>query len=53
MPIAGSARARALVQLYSRLVYRGPGLARSIVRELKALLERDGFSKAIEAIGEP
>jgi dihydroorotate dehydrogenase len=41
-----------LVQLYSALVYRGPGLARSIARELKALLERDGFSKVIEAVGE-
>ncbi len=42
-----------LIQLYSALVYHGPGLARRIARELKALLERDGFTKAIEAVGEP
>ncbi len=41
-----------LIQLYSALVYHGPGLARRIARELKALLERDGFTKAIEAVGE-
>ena len=40
-----------LVQLYSALVYRGPGLARSIVRELKVLLARDGFARLTDAIG--
>ncbi|HEX8670041.1 MAG TPA: quinone-dependent dihydroorotate dehydrogenase [Allosphingosinicella sp.] len=40
-----------LVQLYSALVYEGPGLARSICKELKALLRRDGFSRIGEAIG--
>ena len=33
-----------LVQLYSALVYEGPGLASAINRELRALLARDGFS---------
>jgi dihydroorotate dehydrogenase len=40
-----------LVQLYSALVYEGPGLARRIARELKALLARDGFGNVAEAVG--
>ncbi|MBV8686054.1 MAG: quinone-dependent dihydroorotate dehydrogenase [Alphaproteobacteria bacterium] len=40
-----------LVQLYSALVYEGPGLARRIARDLKALLLRDGFSSVSEAVG--
>jgi len=40
-----------LVQLYSALVYSGPGLAGSICRELKRLLQRDGFSSVAEAVG--
>jgi dihydroorotate dehydrogenase len=40
-----------LVQLYTALVYEGPGLARRITRELKRLLQRDGFAKIAEAIG--
>jgi dihydroorotate dehydrogenase len=40
-----------LVQLYSALVYRGPGLARRINRDLKALLARDGFARLTDAIG--
>jgi dihydroorotate dehydrogenase len=40
-----------LVQLYSALVYEGPGLARRIVSELDALLARDGFSRLEEAVG--
>jgi dihydroorotate dehydrogenase len=40
-----------LVQLYTALVYEGPGLARRIARELKALLERDGFARLDEAVG--
>jgi len=42
-----------LVQLYSALVYHGPELARRIASELKLLLERDGYSRVIEAVGEP
>jgi dihydroorotate dehydrogenase len=40
-----------LVQLYSALVYRGPGLAHTIVRDLKALLARDGFARLTDAVG--
>jgi dihydroorotate dehydrogenase len=40
-----------LVQLYSALVYHGPGLARTISRGLPALMARDGFTTIAEAIG--
>jgi dihydroorotate dehydrogenase len=40
-----------LVQLYTALVYQGPGLARQICRELKALLARDGFAHLSDAVG--
>jgi dihydroorotate dehydrogenase len=40
-----------LVQLYTALVYRGPGLVGRIKRELLALLARDGFSSLTAAIG--
>lgn len=40
-----------LVQLYTALVYRGPGLAGEIVRELKLLLERHGFLRLTDAVG--
>lgn len=40
-----------LVQLYSALVYRGPGLARAISTGLAALLRRDGFSHVGHAVG--
>jgi dihydroorotate dehydrogenase len=40
-----------LVQLYTALVYRGPGLAREIARDLKRLLARDGFARLTDAIG--
>jgi dihydroorotate dehydrogenase len=40
-----------LVQLYTALVYEGPGLARRMARELKALLLRDGFARLDEAVG--
>ena len=39
-----------LVQLYTALVYQGPGLARSIAGELRSLLARDGFARLAEAI---
>ena len=38
------------VQLYTALVYRGPGLVHRIERELLGLLSRDGVSVA-EAVG--
>ncbi|WP_373487331.1 quinone-dependent dihydroorotate dehydrogenase [Blastomonas sp.] len=40
-----------LVQLYSALVYEGPGLAAKINRGLKALLTRDGFATLADAVG--
>jgi dihydroorotate dehydrogenase len=40
-----------LVQLYTGLVYSGPGLPRRILRDLRVLLNRDGFASVEEAIG--
>ena len=40
-----------LVQLYSALVYEGPGLARRINKGLIKLLERDGFVTIGQAVG--
>jgi len=40
-----------LVQLYSALVYEGPGLGAQIVRGLAKLMKRDGFTSIAEAVG--
>jgi len=40
-----------LVQVYSAMVFEGPGLAQRIVDGLEALLRRDGFSCLAEAVG--
>lgn len=40
-----------LVQLYSAMVYEGPGIARTITQGLIARLARDGFSSIAEAVG--
>lgn len=40
-----------LVQLYTGLVYGGPSLPGRIVRDLDALMRRDGFVQIAEAIG--
>jgi dihydroorotate dehydrogenase len=40
-----------LVQLYTALVYQGPGLVGRIKRDLLACLARDGFSSVAAAIG--
>jgi dihydroorotate dehydrogenase len=40
-----------LVQLYSGLVYGGPGLARRIAGELAQCLRRDGFADVASAMG--
>lgn len=40
-----------LVQLYSAMVYEGPGIARKIVRGLEALIRREGFTSIAEAVG--
>ncbi|MFH1568473.1 MAG: quinone-dependent dihydroorotate dehydrogenase, partial [Gemmatimonadota bacterium] len=40
-----------LVQVYTALVYQGPGLVRRLNRGLVALLERDGLRSIGEAVG--
>lgn len=40
-----------LVQLYSALVYRGPGLGRRIVRDLERAMIAEGFASLAEAVG--
>ncbi|HUJ03546.1 MAG TPA: hypothetical protein VLW75_07920, partial [Rhizomicrobium sp.] len=40
-----------LVQLYTALVFHGPGLVAKIKRDLLSLLQRDGFSNVADAIG--
>ncbi len=40
-----------LVQIYSALVYEGPGLARAINKGLAQLLKRDGFASIADAVG--
>lgn len=41
----------ALVQLYTGLVFDGPGLVTGIKAELAALLRRDGFERLDQAVG--
>ena len=40
-----------LVQLYSAMVYEGPGIARRIAHGLARRIERDGFRNIAEAVG--
>lgn len=40
-----------LVQLYSAMVYEGPGIARRICKGLERLMRRDGFGSIAEAVG--
>jgi dihydroorotate dehydrogenase len=40
-----------LVQLYTALVYEGPALVGRIIRDLAALLLRDGFAHVADAVG--
>ena len=40
-----------LIQLYSAMVYEGPGIARMITRDLKLLMQRDGFASIADAVG--
>ncbi|WP_151955219.1 quinone-dependent dihydroorotate dehydrogenase [Sphingomonas sp. EC-HK361] len=42
-----------LVQLYTALVFSGPGLVRKMTRDLAACLARDGFGSIAEAVGTP
>tara|TARA_A100001037_G_C15149755_1_gene638422 strand:+ start:3477 stop:4508 length:1032 start_codon:yes stop_codon:yes gene_type:complete len=40
-----------LVQVYTGLVYQGPGLIQQIKRDLAGLLQQDGFASLSEAVG--
>ncbi len=40
-----------LVQLYSAMTYRGPGIAREVTKGLEALMARDGFATIADAVG--
>jgi dihydroorotate dehydrogenase len=40
-----------LVQLYSAMVYEGPGIARRVVGRMAYLMRRDGFASIAEAVG--
>ncbi|MFP4002190.1 MAG: quinone-dependent dihydroorotate dehydrogenase [Alphaproteobacteria bacterium] len=40
-----------LVQLYTALIYDGPGLVRRILNDLRACLQQDGFTSVADAVG--
>ncbi|MBT6984815.1 MAG: dihydroorotate dehydrogenase (quinone), partial [Rhodospirillaceae bacterium] len=40
-----------LIQLYTGLIYKGPGLVPRITTGLAALLRRDGFTHISDAVG--
>ncbi len=40
-----------LVQLYTALIYEGPGLPTKILRELTEFLDADGFDDIVKAVG--
>jgi dihydroorotate dehydrogenase len=40
-----------LVQLYTAMVYQGPGIGRRIAEGLAERLKREGFSSIAEAVG--
>ena len=40
-----------LVQLYTAMIYQGPGIATQINRQLLGLLQQDGFTNVSEAVG--
>lgn len=40
-----------LVQVYTALIYQGPGLVRRINREILGLMEREGFARIGEVVG--
>ena len=40
-----------LVQLYSAMIYRGPGIATAIAEELAILLKREEYANVSEAVG--
>ena len=44
-------RGASLVQLYTVLVYEGPGAVRRITAELAELVARDGLRSVADAVG--
>lgn len=40
-----------LVQLYSAMIYEGPGIARRIARGLEGLMRREGHARIADAVG--
>jgi dihydroorotate dehydrogenase len=40
-----------LIQLYTAMVYEGPGIAKRIARGLARILKREGFASIAEAVG--
>jgi dihydroorotate dehydrogenase len=44
-------RGASLVQLYTALIYHGPGVVRKIARGLSECLRRDGFERVADAVG--
>ncbi|TGV05443.1 quinone-dependent dihydroorotate dehydrogenase, partial [Mesorhizobium sp. M00.F.Ca.ET.186.01.1.1] len=40
-----------LVQVYTGMIYQGPGISKQINRQLLKLMQRDGFSHISEAVG--
>jgi dihydroorotate dehydrogenase len=40
-----------LVQVYSAMVYEGPGIARTLTKGLEKLMRRDGFASIADAVG--
>jgi len=41
-----------LVELYSAMIYRGPGLAAQVNRELADILKAEGFASVLHAVGQ-
>jgi len=40
-----------LIQLYTALIYQGPGLVQAILRDLRRLLDRDGVKNLADVVG--
>lgn len=40
-----------LIQLYSAMVYEGPGIAKRVLRGIARLMRRDGFAAIADAVG--
>ncbi|SIO19434.1 dihydroorotate oxidase A [Parasphingorhabdus marina DSM 22363] len=40
-----------LIQLYTAMIYKGTGIAKTMNRDLARLLKRDGFTSVAEAVG--